>query len=653
MTSTNGEREPLLGTTQRTSPGGRVSPPKTSVVERHRRAKLSSTEAAKKVIKDQLSSCCSVEAVKGKFPITKWLPRYNLRDLQCDFIAGLTVGLTVIPQGLAYAKIANLPPQYGLYSAFMGCFVYCFLGTSKDITLGPTAIMSLMTATFAVSPVKDDPTYAILLCLMTGIVQFLMGVLHLGILVNFISYPVINAFTSAAAITIAFGQVKGILGLKNIPRDFPNAVYETFKHIGETRIPDMILGLVCLVILFVLKKIRQIKWKDEENSDPTACTKIARYIVWLSGTAANAIVVISAAGVAAAFISEGKNDTLTITGNLKSGVPPFKPPDFSLHDGNTTYTAGNILSSMGSGLGIVPLLGLVELIAIGKAFARQNNYKIKPSQELIAIGVANIISSFVSSYPVTGSFSRTAVNSQSGVRTPASGIFTGALILLALYVLTPLFYYIPKAALSAVIISAVIQMVDYKIVMTLWRVNKIDLLPHVVTFVASLAIGIEYGILIGIALSLIILLYPIARPDIQVDNIGVTVVKPEHGLLFPAIEYVQERVLKENEADGRSNSVVIDCSQVTAVDYTTIQGIMDLILDFERRKAKLVFASLPAKVLHHLQDADIPHLMVSFSVQDGCKLIQEELKSEFSNDSIDGSASGELNITVTNVNDKL
>ncbi|XP_062612183.1 sodium-independent sulfate anion transporter-like [Saccostrea cucullata] len=636
MSRNSGEREPLLGDQSRRRTNSNysgersqsISVPETSQEEAG--DSMGFTVLVKRTAKKQLNECCSKDNLKTKLPITKWLPQYSLRHLQCDVIAGLTVGLTVIPQGLAYAKIANLQPQYGLYSAFMGCFVYCFFGTAKDITLGPTAIMSLMTATFATSPIEEDATYAIVLCLITGCVQLLLGLFNLGILVNFISYPVINAFTSAAAITIGFGQVKGILGLNHIPRDFPEMVYETCKKIPETNVWDMTMGLVSLVLLYLLKRMRNIDWKDDpDGPGPNRCVAICRYIIWIIGTASNAIVVISASGVAAILISQGKNNTLSITGKIKGGLPDFKPPDFSYSQDNITFSTSDIFSDIGAGFGIVPLLGLVELIAIGKAFARQNNYKIFPSQELIAIGLANIISSFVGSYPVTGSFSRTAVNSQSGVKTPASGIFTGVLIVLALYTLTPLFYYIPKSALSAVIIFSVIQMVDVSVVKKLWKVNKIDLIPLFITFLSCLGVGMEYGILIGIGVSLIILLYPSARPKIRVEYGDVRVMKIDQGILFPSVEYLQERLIEENEEGKKNHSLVLDCSSVSALDYTSIQGITELIIDFKRRDAKLVFAGFSKNVLEHIRRANIPELLVSSTVQEGCKLIQEQLTPEF------------------------
>ncbi|EGD74698.1 sulfate transporter [Salpingoeca rosetta] len=187
-------------------------------------------------------------------PIVRWLPKYTLSKARNDFIAGLTVGLMVVPQALAYASIAGLDEQYGLYSAFMGCFVYVFLGTAKDITLGPTAIMSLLTASNSDQvDGKTVPAHAIFLTFMAGVIQLGMGLLRLGFIVDFISYPVISGFTSAAAITIGFGQVKHLFGLRGVRRPFTQCVYDTFRKLNHTIVPDLLLGFVCIVALYLLK----------------------------------------------------------------------------------------------------------------------------------------------------------------------------------------------------------------------------------------------------------------------------------------------------------------------------------------------------------------------------------------------------------------
>ena len=252
-------------------------------------------------------------------PITRWLPKYSCDSLLRDIIAGLTVGLMVVPQGLAYATIADLPLQYGLYSAYVGCFVYCVFGGSKDVTLGPTAIMSLMVDRFA----KGEPLHAIALTLYCGIAQFLLGALRLGFVVRFISLPVISGFVSAAAITIGFGQVKSLLGLRHIPREFIPNVIGTFKHIKETNPWDLLLGSCCIALLVLLKRLNRIQWHEDKYV--TTLQRVCRKFLWLVSTARNALVVLLATAVVKAVESAtGTTDTFTLTAKVKKGIPKFK-----------------------------------------------------------------------------------------------------------------------------------------------------------------------------------------------------------------------------------------------------------------------------------------------------------------------------------------
>ena len=251
-------------------------------------------------------------------PITSWLPNYTCDSLLRDIIAGVTVGLMVVPQGLAYATIAGLPLQYGLYTAYMGCFIYCVFGGSKDVSIGPTAIMSLMVDHFA----KGEPLYAIALTFYCGVAQLLLGALRLGFLVRFISLPGISGFVSAAAITIVFGQVKSLLGLKHIPREFIPKVIETFKHIKETNPWDLLLGSCCIVLLMILKKLNRIKWDDSESV--TILQRVSRTFLWLASTARNALVVLLASFIVTAVESfPGMTDTFTLTMEVEARIPNF------------------------------------------------------------------------------------------------------------------------------------------------------------------------------------------------------------------------------------------------------------------------------------------------------------------------------------------
>lgn len=266
------------------------------------------------------------KVVKTFFPITQWLPRYTCHNLQCDMIAGITVGLMVIPQGIAYATIAGLEPVYGLYCAFMGCFVYCFLGTSKDVSIGPTAIMSLIVDQYC--HLSNNPgenvKFAIALSFYAGLIQFAMGFFRIGFIVRFISIPVISAFTSAAAIIIAVGQVKSLLGLKHVRRPFYFCIYDTFKNIGETNPWDLTLGIACIIILLILRYLGRTKWPDADSKDVPLKQRIARKIIWVAGTGRNALVVLMASLVAYAVVWKGHKHAFSLTAHIHEGLPKFK-----------------------------------------------------------------------------------------------------------------------------------------------------------------------------------------------------------------------------------------------------------------------------------------------------------------------------------------
>ncbi|XP_052664212.1 sodium-independent sulfate anion transporter isoform X3 [Harpia harpyja] len=529
----------------------------------------------------QRGRSCPCPGLRTRLPVLRWLPRYSSAWLQLDLIAGLTVGLTVVPQALAYAEVAGLPLQYGLYSSFMGCFVYCFLGTAKDVTLGPTAIMSLLVSSYAF----HEPVYAILLAFLSGCIQLAMGILHLGFLLDFISSPVIKGFTSAASITISFNQVKNILGLQGIPRQFFLQVYETLRRIGETRAGDAVLGLACLAALAGLRVMKS-RLPRAAPAEPLA-VRASYLVVWTSATACNALVVLFAGLVAYSFQVMG-SQPLTLTGSIPQGLPAFRLPRFSVAAPNGTVPFWSMVEDMGVGLAVVPLMGLLETVAIAKAF-----------------GFANILGSFVSSYPITGSFGRTAVNAQSGVCTPAGGLVTGTLVLLSLAYLTSLFYYIPKAALAAVIISAVVPMFDAGIFRTLWRVKRLDLVPLCVTFLLCFW-EVQYGIVAGVLVSGILLLYSIARPPIKVSEGDALLLQPGSSLHFPAIEYLRDVVCSRAlAAASPSRPIVLDCCHISSIDYTVVVGLAELQQELRKHGLSLAFCSLQDPVLQVLLSADL------------------------------------------------
>ncbi|KAG8221941.1 hypothetical protein J437_LFUL002500 [Ladona fulva] len=558
--------------------GVRILPEGTLSVAVARRTRPEDKKPARKPGRRIPCPTCSNDILVRRLPFLGWIKGYKGDDLIADFLAGVTVGLTVIPQGIAYGVVAGLPPQYGLYSAFMGCFAYIFLGSCKDITIGPTAIMALMAQVYVES---YGPSFAILLTFLSGCIILLLGLLHLGFLVDFISMPVTAGFTSAAAITIASGQVKGILGIPGKSNEFLESWHNVFLNIGKTNVWDLLLGLACIVLLLSARMLTNEFCFPQKLKDVKSTNRCAAITIRLVSLGRNAIIVI--VGTLLAYILYANEvNPFKLTGSVQEGLPDFLVPPFSASFKNNTYNFVEMVSELGSSIAVIPMVAILET----------NGKALDATQEMIALGACNILGSFVQSIPVTGSFTRTAVNNASGVRTPLGGLFTGAMVLMALGFLTSTFYFIPKATLSAVIICAVIFMIEYEAVLVLWKTKKIDLIPLFTTFIICLLFGLEYGILIGIAVNLLFILYDAARPSIKTKkfkygNNEVALITPDRSVLFPSAEFVRECVLQSsNETCHEDNcfTVVIEGTHVQKIDATAAKCIKLMIDDIEARK---------------------------------------------------------------------
>ncbi|XP_044584519.1 sodium-independent sulfate anion transporter-like isoform X1 [Cotesia glomerata] len=517
------------------------------------------------------------EILVKRIPILGWLPNYTWGKLLQDALAGITVGLTAIPQGIAYAVVAGLPAQYGLYSSFMGCFAYLIFGSTKDVTIGPTAIMALLVQSF-VSKFGND--FAVLLCFLSGCIIILMGLLHIGFLVNFISMPVICGFTNAAALIIGASQLHTLFGIQGKTKTFIDSIVKVFKNIKQVKLWDTVLGVVSIIILVGLKQL-----------PGSRSGSAGKKIMWLLSLGRNAIVVIT--GIILAYtLSLYDNNPFIITGNITEGLPPLSLPPFSTEFNNTKYEFTDMVRELGSSLASIPLIAILENIAIAKAFAKGKS--VDANQEMIALGFCNLFGSFVRSMPVAGSFTRTAINSASGVKTPMGGIVTGLLVLLACGLLTSTFKFIPKCTLAAVIIVAMYYMLEFHIFRVLWRSKKIDILPLSVTLVCCLLINLEYGMIIGILLNLILLLYFSARPGLtieerNIEGVDVLLVAPEQSLSFPAAEYLRERVIEWCDKRSSSIPVIIDGKFIHRIDTTVAKNLGLLHTDLESRDQKLIF----------------------------------------------------------------
>jgi len=593
--------------------------------------------------------------VKKKFPILSWLPKYSLDFLVSDAIAGITVGLTVIPQGIAYAQVAGLESQYGLYSAFMGCFAYCIFGSCKDITIGPTAIMALMTgAVFDGLDPAIGAYYAVLLAFFSGIIIFLFGILQLGFLIDFISVPVIAGFTSAAAITIASGQVKGLLGIHVEHKSHTHAglvdtYIDIFKNIETVKLNDTILGLTCAVLLLCLRALNRTNWFKPvgEGEEPGAVQRVMNKlpekglfvvskVVWFICTARNAMVVI----VCALMAGYMDKDTFVLTGEIDGRIPKAQLPSFSIpanvSNSNEEVPFSGMVKQLGSAIIIIPIIAILESVAIAKAFS--GGRPVDASQEMVALGVCNMLGSFVQSMPTTGSFSRTAVNSASGVKSPFGGIFTGGLVLLCLQFLMPYCAFIPKATLSAVIITAVIFSVEYEVVKPLWGSKKLDLVPGIVCFIVGIFYELDKGIFAGVGVHLLIVLYSIARPTVMVEVRQVSstgqqylYISPDQGVIFPSVSYLRTLISKAGVSQGNSTMpVVIDCCHVHQTDFTAAKGFKAMLADFQGRSQPVHWLNPSPAVVHVIKfiAGEAFHTITSVEGISGSEKQRDQVRSE-------------------------
>ncbi|XP_035721169.1 sodium-independent sulfate anion transporter-like [Vespa mandarinia] len=548
----------------------------------------------------RIKRTCRKKLLYKRIPILAWLPKYRKEYIASDLVAGVTVGLTVIPQAIAYANVAGLPLQYGLYSSFMACFVYTILGSCKDVPVGPTAIAAILTRE-TLQKAHLGPDFSVLLTFISGCISLLMGILQLGFLLDFISGPVSVGFTSAAAIIIATSQMKDILGINISGGKFLEVWQMIFEKIGDTRPWDATLGIVCIIVLLLLRKAKDLPIMTRNVKMPTKIQLTLRKLIWLISTARNILIVVVCAVMCWLLELYLGSSPVMLTGEVKAGLPNFHLPSFESSVGNQTYHFSDMVSELGSGCLVVPLLSLLETISIAKVFNDGN--PIDATQEMLALGVCNVISSFVSSMPVSGGLSRGAVNHSSGVKTTLGGIYTGLLVLISLLFLTPYLQYIPKAALAAVIIAAVVFMVEFHVIKPMWRTKKIDLVPAIVTFLCCLFVRLELGIVIGIGVNLLFLLYASARPSLRVQKATsisgceYLVITPDRSLVFPSVEYVRAVISKQGSKQGVTVPVVIDSTHIQAVDFTAAKGVKNLIEDFSKRGQPLIFHNLKPSIV--------------------------------------------------------
>ena len=524
--------------------------------------------------------------IKKLVPILDWLPNYNTSLFKGDLIAGITVGIILIPQGIAYALIAGLPPIYGLYCALVPQVMYAIFGSSRQVAIGPVAMDSLIVATgvstLALAGSESYISIAILLALMVGAIQFIMGVFSLGFIVNFLSKPVITGFTSAVALIIGLNQFRNLFGVDIIQSDQIQIIIEDiWLQINDFNPYTTSIGLISALLIIIFRKINK---------------KIP-----------NALIVVVLGVLIMKYFGNSFTE-VAIVKDIPSGLPKFGFPEFDIP----------LLRELLPIALTLVMVGYLEIISIGKSLeAKQDEYRIRPNQELIALGLSNMVGSLFKAYPSTSSFSRSAINQESGAKTGMAALISVVMVVITLLFLTPLFYHLPQTVLAAIIIVAVFGLINFKEAVFLWKANQLDFCLMFATFLATLLLGIEQGIIIGVSLSLIILIFRTSRPyvaelgkvpdanfyrnkerfsEVIIDE-DILVFRFDAQLFYANSNYfrdkLDEMVLKKGSA---LKLIVLDAESINRVDSTGVEMLKERIRFCQKKGIFFYFAGVKGPV---------------------------------------------------------
>ncbi|WP_245688373.1 SulP family inorganic anion transporter [Thiohalomonas denitrificans] len=531
--------------------------------------------------------------IQKLFPFLRWWPLSG-ENLRADLIAGITVALVLIPQSMAYAQLAGLPAYYGLYAAFLPGIIAALWGSSNQLATGPVAVVSLLTASalmpFAALGSEQFVALAILLALLVGLFQLSLGLLRLGVVVNFLSHPVIVGFTNAAALIIGLSQLNKIFGVdKPRSESFANDILAVLAQIPESHLPTLAMGLTAIGIMFYMKK------------------KVPKF---------PGVLVAVVATTVASFLMGFAEMGGSVVGEIPSGLPSVAMPVLDM----------SVLGALISSAVVISLVGFMEAISIAKAMAAKTKDRIDPNQELIGQGLGNIFGSFTQSYPTSGSFSRSAVNLNAGARTGMSAVFTGLVVMITLLFLTPLLYHLPSAVLAAVIMMAVFGLINFKAVAHAWRANKHDGTASVVTFVATLGFAphLDKGIMVGAVLAILLYLYRTMRPrvailgrygdgtlrdlkvhpDLPTDS-RIIAVRFDGSLYFANVSYFEDAILEAVSRQPSAKFVLVVGDGINQLDASGEEVLHHLVERLKDAGVTLVFSGLKRQVLEVMRHTSL------------------------------------------------
>lgn len=546
-------------------------------------------------------------------PFTDWLFRYKRSDLPGDLLAGVIVTVMLIPQSLAYALLAGLPPEYGLYASIVPLFVYGLLGTSRVLSVGPVAVISLLTAhalaPFAQAGSETYISYALLLAMMTGVIQFGLGLFRGGFIASLLSHPVIAGFITGSALLIVLSQLKHIFGVSAGTGELPyEAALNLARAIGDTNVPTLIFGLSAIALLIFFRAPVRILLRR---------LGLARAIADTVARTGPAVLVV--VGLAIVWLAD--IDTrwgVAVVGEFPKGLPSLSLPMFDLE----------VIGKLLPGAIAIVLVGYVESVSVGRSLGARRRQTIDPNQELVALGAANIAAGFTSGFPVTGGFSRSVVNYDAGARTGLASMITAVLIAVVALFVAHWLSSLPQFVLAATVIVAISTLVNFSEVRRLWRYSKADGALMALMIAAVLVIGVEAAIAAGVGLSLVIYLWRTSRPhcavvgrvghsqhfrNVQRHDVetyaGVLLVRVDENLFFANTRFFEDKVLSLlADAPGVKHLVLI-CSAVNMIDATGLESLESMIHRLKAAGVTLHCAEIKGPVADKLKRVDFEKML--------------------------------------------
>uniref|UniRef100_T1PFV2 Sulfate transporter family protein n=1 Tax=Musca domestica TaxID=7370 RepID=T1PFV2_MUSDO len=506
--------------------------------------------------------------LRNKLRILNWIGRYNVEWGINDAIAGITLGLTIIPESIACALLAGLPARYGLCSAFVGPLIYLFFGSIDKVIIGPTSLVALVSVQFTVGkPIE----FAFMLTFLSGVVQLIMSSLRMGFIFEFISMPVIKAFSSATAILVIESQIKVLLGIKYLVAGLIESVETLFLRYGEANTGDLVMGICAIAFLVLFELLEKVADRGKGNR---IWKVTCRYLSFSRTT----LIVVITAIVSYVWLQSEPQVPYALSRNALSGLPNITLPVFTIETPEKTYSFWDMIAEMNVGIIVIPIIGILTNLSIGKLTPKG---MVDTNHELMTLGLCNVFGSCFQSMPTSGAFTRYAISTACGLKSPMANLYSGIIVLLALVFLSPYFNYIPEATLAAILICSIFTLLDFKLPLRLWRESKRDFGVWVICFFVSVLCGVEVGLFVSLIINVAHLLYLWARPEIsvkiqEVDDMQYICVTPGNGIYFPAINHLRAKVLKAAMQAEFQIPVVIDCHKVTGLDFTAAQGFVKL-----------------------------------------------------------------------------